>query len=410
MPATFVVHYAEIALKGKNRPDFVRALRHNLTRALSQVGDLDISSREGRFIIKVNGDAEIAKSRLSTVFGVAWYAEAIPVSGDYDSIKDSVLHLAQAAGGSTFMIDARRTDKSTPLSSLELARKLGAEVVAQTGWKVKLRDPDSRIHVDVLKDGALVYSNKTKGLGGLPVGTAGRVMHLFSGGIDSPVAAWLMMKRGCTPVYLHFYLAPTPQYALQSKITRLVKVLSQFSGKSTLLLIPFAEYQLATAGIPGDLEPSLFRRFMRMTAEALASDFDTAAISTGDCLSQAASQTLWNIGTFDEGSSLPVLRPLLTYDKDEVIQMGRNIGTYDLSIEKYKDCCAIITRHPKTRAKKDVISEYSKRLSFAELVRKSIEAGTLAAYDTDSGEWKVLALNSLNQPRGVRVVTSVTLS
>lgn len=247
--------------------------------------------------------------------------------------------------------------------------------------KVDLTNPEVVIRVDVTKSNAFVYSNKTPGPGGLPVGTAGRVLHLFSGGIDSPVAAWLLMKRGCVPVYLHFYLAPTPRNALDSKVTKQVKVLSSYGGKSTLILIPFAEYQLATAEGPGDLEPSLFRRFMRMTAEALAPALGAVAVSTGDSLSQAASQTLWNLASFDHGSSLPILRPLLAYDKDEIIGMARRISTYDLSLEEYKDCCAIITRHPRTRVKSDLVDEYVRRLRLPELVQTVLDQGTLVSYN-----------------------------
>ena len=247
--------------------------------------------------------------------------------------------------------------------------------------------------MDVLKGNALVYSDRSKGPGGLPLGTAGRVMLLFSGGIDSPVAAWLLMKRGTRPVYLHFYLAPTPQTAVESKITRLVKVLSAYEGKSTLVLVPFAEYQLATTGIPSGLEPSLFRRFMRMTAEALAPRFDAKAVSTGDSLSQAASQTLWNIAASDEGSTLPVLRPLLTYDKDEIITLARRIGTYDLSLEEYKDCCAIITRHPKTRVKGKELSEQVDRLGLRGLVWEVLAKASLVTYTPHGDALKVSPLS-----------------
>jgi len=201
-----------------------------------------------------------------------------------------------------------------------------------------------------------------------------------------------MMKRGTRPVYLHFYLAPTPQAAVESKITRLVKVLSAYEGRSTLVLVPFADYQLATIGVPGELEPSLFRRFMRMTAEGLAPRFGAAAVSTGDSLSQAASQTLWNIASFDDGSSLPVLRPLLTYDKDEIINLARRIGTYELSLEEYKDCCAMITRHPRTRVKGNVLSDYIVTLGLQDLVWGSIGKATLVTYNPAMGALKVTPL------------------
>jgi len=387
----FVVHYSEIALKGNNRPEFVRALRRNINRALAGIDHATILS-EGRFVVDTAGAEDEVSRRLSSVFGVSWFAPVTVVKPGYPEILSEVLKASRSAGGSSFKISPRRSDKGFPVTSQELAVRLGAEVVKATGKSVDLSEPDLTVHVDVGRDKAFVYTDRSRGPGGLPLGTAGRVMHLFSGGIDSPVAAWLMMKRGTRPVYLHFYLAPTPQAAVDSKVTRLVKALSAFEGKSTLLLVPFAEYQLATTGVPGELEPSLFRRFMRLTAEGLSARFGASAISTGDSLSQAASQTLWNIASFDEGSSLPILRPLLTYDKDEIVALARRIGTYDLSLEEYKDCCAMITHHPRTRVKPALLSEFVERFGLQDLVWKSAERATLVTYNPAKGLLKTSPL------------------
>ena len=313
MPSQFVVHYSEVALKGNNRPEFVRALRRDIRRSLHGI-EHTCTLSEGRFLVRTEADEGEVGKRLGRVFGVSWYAPVATVSQDYSAILSAVLSSAKGTGARTFRIVSRRTDKSFSMTSGQLASALGAEVVGSTGMGVALDDPRDSIHVDVLWGSALIYTDKRRGPGGLPLGTAGRVIHLFSGGIDSPVAAWLLMKRGTRPVYLHFYLAPTPESAIDSKITRLVRVLSGCGGKSTLVLFPFAEYQLATAGAPPEVEPSLFRRFMRMAAEGVASKFQATAISTGDSLSQAASQTIWNMASFDAGSTLPIFRPLLTYD------------------------------------------------------------------------------------------------
>ncbi len=383
----FVVHYAEVALKGNNRPEFIRTLRKGLNRALSGI-DHRLTLSDGRFLLEAEGDAREVSQRLSHVFGVAWYAPAMKVGSDYQSVERAVVEAEKSAPPGSFKVFARRSDKSFPMTSQELAVRLGAEVVKASGRRVDLSNPSVGIHVDVVKGGALVYTDRRRGPGGLPLGTAGRVMHLFSGGIDSPVAAWLMMKRGSVPVYVHFYLAPTPQAAVESKVTELVKVLAAYGGKSTLVFVPFAEYQLATAGIPADLEPSLFRRFMRMTAEELAPRFGASAISTGDALSQAASQTLWNLASFDEGSSLPILRPLLTFDKDEIIGLARRVGTYELSLEEYKDCCAMITRHPRTRVKGVLLDEYVERLRLRDLVLETVQKATLVTFNPAGGALK----------------------
>ncbi len=392
MVNTFVLHYAEVALKGNNRAEFVRALRRSINRALAGV-EHRLTLYEGRFLVETSGDEAETERRLSRVFGVSWFAPISSVAPEYAKILSAVLDSARSGPPGSFKIFARRSDKTFPLTSQELATRLGAEVVRETRRTVRLSEPDLSIHVDVVKGRGLVYAEKVRGPGGLPLGTAGRVMHLFSGGIDSPVAAWLMMKRGTIPVYLHFYLAPTPKNAVDSKVTRLVKALSAYGGKSTLVMVPFAEYQLATAEVPGELEPSLFRRFMRMTAEGLAPWFGASAISTGDSLSQAASQTLWNMAAFDEGSTLPVLRPLLTYDKDEIIALARRIGTYDLSLEEYKDCCAIITRHPKTRVKGAQLTECIDRYGLRDLVWKTIEGATLVTYNPSGDVLKAAPLS-----------------
>jgi tRNA uracil 4-sulfurtransferase len=380
MRSSYVVHFSEIALKGKNRPDFIRVLRRNLIRSLQGLSP-EVRLTDGRFFVTAEGPGTEVARRLKGTFGVSWFSTASFVEPKYQMILPQVLHAAKDSNGRTFKVEPRRSDKSFPLSSHELAVKLGDAVAADSGMSVDLSSPDVTIHVDVTRSRAVVYSAKESGPGGLPVGTAGRVLHLFSGGIDSPVAAWLLMKRGCVPIYLHFYLAPTVRTPLESKITGLVKVLSSSCGKSTLVLVPFAEYQLATSDAPSDLEPSLFRRFMRMVAEELARRFEAVAIGTGDSLSQAASQTIWNVSSFDAGSSLPILRPLLTYDKEEIVSLAKRIGTYDLSLEDYKDCCAMITRHPRTRVKAEVLAEYVNRLGLQDLVWKSLQRATLATYN-----------------------------
>jgi len=395
VPKTYVVHYAEVALKGKNRPEFARALRHNIRRALAPLGEVGIVSTDGRFLVDTAGGEEAVGNALSRVFGIAWFARASVVKAEFDSIRTEVLVSARQGAG-TFMIAARRTDKSFPLSSMELSRRLGTEVVETLGRPVSLSEPSMTIHVDVMTGRALVYSEKRMGPGGLPLGTAGRVMHLFSGGIDSPVAAWLLMKRGCQPIYLHFYHAPAPQYALDSKVSKIVRLLTRYSGRSSLVLIPFAEYQIATAGAPGDAEPSLFRRFMRLTAEALAPVFGASAVATGDSLSQAASQTLWNMAVFDRGSGLPILRPLLGFDKEEIVRLAKRIGTYEPSIEEYLDCCAIVTRHPKTRVKVELVDSWARSLNFAAVARHCLSLGTLATFDAQRQSPDVSELKQLS--------------
>lgn len=392
MPSRFVAHYGEIGTKGSNRPVFEHSLERNIRSSLLGLAGLHVRRAHQRFIVTVDDDASAAaRERLGKVFGLVWYAEVESTSLSYSEIIEAaVKKLRDAKGGSTFRVRARRSDKSYPMSSQELARKLGQDIIARLGLTVDLTEPDVTLFVDVLVDQCLVYSARTRGLGGLPVGVSGRVLHLLSGGIDSPVAGWLLMKRGCRPTYLHFYLAPGPQDVIQSKVIELVRHLGGYGGDPELILIPFAPYQLATTDLPQEFEPVVFRRFVRMVAEALSSELGYPAISTGDNLAQVASQTLQNIVCIDSGSSLPTLRPLLTFDKEEIVDLAKRVGTYEISLREYKDCCSIISRHPRTRMKVRDVDAAVSHFRFDELVGKCIDGGSVVTVNSDGTATKPL--------------------
>jgi thiamine biosynthesis protein ThiI len=269
------------------------------------------------------------------------------------------------------------------MTSQELARRLGEDIIARLGLTVDLSEPGVNLSVDVISEEALVYAERVRGPGGLPVGSSGRVLHLLSGGIDSPVAAWLMMKRGCAPAFLHFYLAPGPAPIVASKISDLVRELSQRGEEQRLILIPFSPYQVATTDLRQEFEPVVFRRFMRMVAERVAAALSMPAISTGDSLAQVASQTLQNIACIDSGSSLPTLRPLLGYDKDEIVRLAKEVGTYETSLLEYKDCCSIVSKHPRTRMKIADVDEAARFLAFDDLADRCISMGTVVYFRED---------------------------
>ncbi len=385
MLSRIVVHYGEIGTKGANRQVFEASLRRNILAALSGLGEVRVKMVDNRFFVILEGEKiPDAKARLAKVFGIVWFAQVETSPLTYPEIRETVFSvLAGCQKEMTFRVSVRRPNKSFGMTSQELAGRLGEDVIERLGMAVNLTLPDVTLYVDVISDEALVYRERLKGPGGLPVGVSGRVLHLLSGGIDSPVAAWLMMKRGCRPVYLHFYVAPSADPIVHSKIGDLIRQLSQSGEDSRLILIPFSPYQLATTDLPPEFEPVVFRRFMRMVAESLASALEFPAISTGDNLAQVASQTLQNIACIDSGSSLPTLRPLLGYDKDEIIRLARQVGTYETSILDYKDCCSIVSRHPRTRMKIEDVDESCRRLRFDELATKCISLGSMATFRDD---------------------------
>jgi tRNA uracil 4-sulfurtransferase len=396
LPAQFVVHYGEVGTKGDNRVVFESCLGKNIRSSLGELDRVEVRKLNQRFLVSIDEErvAE-AKEKLACVFGIAWFAQVESAPLEYPAILEKAVALLRSAsdgkeGRRTFRVSVRRPNKSFGMSSQDVARKLGEDLIAALDLEVDLSSPGTEVCVDIISDRALLYVEKVRGLGGLPVGVTGRVLHLLSGGIDSPVSAWLMMKRGCKPVYLHFYIAPTPQSVVESKLADLVKVLSGFGSGTRVILIPFAPYQLATQELPEDFEPTVFRYFMRLVAERLAEDLQFPAISTGDNLAQVASQTIYNIACIDRGCSVPTLRPLLAFDKDEIVQLAKKVGTYEISLKEYKDCCSIISRHPKTRMRWDHVEESARRFRFGELVTQCILMGSVVSFGRADGEAPLL--------------------
>ncbi|MDA4136246.1 MAG: tRNA 4-thiouridine(8) synthase ThiI [Thaumarchaeota archaeon] len=393
MSSSIVVHYGEIGIKGANRPIFEKSLERNIRSSLRGLDGLRVKKVNQRFFVTVeDGMVSEARERLARVFGVAWYAKVENVPLSYPAILETAVRVLDGCErDSTFRVSARRSDKSFDMSSQDVARKLGEDIIARLGLKVNLSQPETTLFVDIVRDQAIVYREHVRGPGGLPVGSSGRVLHLLSGGIDSPVAAWLMMKRGCRPTFLHFYLAPGPQSVLDSKVVDLVRSLGRYGGDSQLILIPFAPYQLATVGLPSEYEPIVFRRFVRMVAELVSADLGYPAISTGDNLAQVASQTLQNLVCIDSGSAVPTFRPVLGYDKEEIVQLAKVIGTYEISLREYKDCCSIVSRHPRTRMKVKDVDESCSRFNFDELARRCVSMGDIVTVAADQTTVKPLA-------------------
>jgi thiamine biosynthesis protein ThiI len=372
-----LIHYSEIGTKGRNRGFFERRLRDDVRARLAPKDVLDVKLDNGRLVAPLapGHDAARIQSELAQVFGIAWYAFGRHIPRDEESLKARCVEMAkESAEAKTFKVYVKRVDKAYPLSSDELCRRLGQVVGESVGLKVDLENHDLGLHVEILPDKALIYTERTEGLRGMPRGSSGRILCLFSGGIDSPVAAWMMMRRGAQVDLLHFHPYPTNEEVLGTKITEQHEVLKTFNPRSVLYLVPHAVYQAAAAlKVPMAYETVLFRRFMLKAAEALAAKRDLKALITGDCLGQVASQTLENMAAAQSGLELPVFQPLISMDKDDIVQAAKKIGTFELSNKPYKDCCSLMSRRPKT-----MVAVQRARTLEAELGLPSLIPPTLA--------------------------------
>jgi len=391
-----VVHYGELGLKGANRPDFIRQLRNNLRQKLQAAGcSWAVRSIPGMLLVDVPEEAdEAALARageaIGQVFGVAWHGPAtvVPHGGfvgeqaaaDWDRLTAAALVMARKREdpNASFAVRVRRGDKRLPFRSVDLERRLGGAILQETQWRrVDLTRPDVTFYVDVRERESLVLAQRLPGPGGLPVGCAGRVLTLLSGGIDSPAAAWLLAKRGCRVDFLHFSAdEPNAEAIRNSKIWELARSLARWTLGARLWVAPYTFFDLALMRGRVDHELVLFRRFILRAAERLAGELGAEALATGDSLSQVASQTLSNLAAASEAARMPILRPLIAYDKEEIVRLARRIGTYEIAIRPYKDCCALISRHPKTRSRADKIAALEARLfpDYERLIEQTLQA------------------------------------
>ncbi|MCI0529166.1 MAG: tRNA 4-thiouridine(8) synthase ThiI, partial [Nitrospira sp.] len=369
--------YHELALKGKNRPFFIRQLVKNLLSATRELGVQQALRQPGRIILELDQNAQKTeiKQRLGKVFGVANFSPAHKMPLEIEIIKKMISQLIQEKTFGSFRIRARRGDKAFPMNSVQINEVVGAWIKQATGSRVDLDNAELTIHIEVLTREAFCYFEKLPGPGGLPVGVSGRVVCLLSGGIDSPVAAYRMMKRGADPVFVHFHSYPFLSRASQEKTRDLLKLLAQYQYVSKLYLVPFGELQRQVVlSTPAPLRVILYRRLMMRIAEVIARQNHAMALVTGESLGQVASQTLENISVIQEASSLPILRPLIGMDKEEIIQQAEGIGTYEISIIPDQDCCQLfVPKHPVVKCSLDDAKKAEQRLDVHGLVKLALE-------------------------------------
>jgi tRNA uracil 4-sulfurtransferase len=379
-----IVHYQEIALKGKNRPWFVARLVRNLRQALS---DLDVQAVRvlmGRIeiVLGPNADWTAVGARLERVFGIGNFAKAGRAPLDVDAIAARILDDLGAMQAGSFRVSARRADKRFPLTSPQIEREVGGRIKEARHWTVNLSAPELTIHVEALTDEAFYFFGKHQGAGGLPVGASGRVVALLSGGIDSPVAAWRLMRRGCRVVFLHFHSYPVLSRASQEKVRELANLLTQYQYASRLLLVPFADLQQQVIlTVPAPLRVVIYRRLMMRIAEEVARRQRALALVTGEVVGQVASQTVENLNRINEVVTLPVLRPLIGMDKEEITAQAQQLGTYPISIIPDQDCCTLFTpRHPATKARRGDVERAEAPLPIQEMVEKALAAAVVEEF------------------------------
>jgi thiamine biosynthesis protein ThiI len=381
---SIVVHYQEIALKGKNRPWFVARLVRNIREAVRGLGVEDVRVLMGRIEIVLGPGAswDAVRGRLSTVFGIANFAKAGRAPLDVDTIAAEILKDLGPEDPATFRVSARRADKRFPLSSPQIEREVGGRIKEARGWTVNLAEPELTIHVEALTGEAFYSFGKERGAGGLPVGSSGRVTCLLSGGIDSPVAAWRMMRRGCRVHFVHFHSYPILSRASQEKARELATSLARFQFDSKLFLVAFGEIQQRVVlAVAPPLRVVIYRRLMMRIAERIAQRHRSQALVTGDVVGQVASQTLENMSAIGRVVTLPVLRPLVGMDKDEITAEAQRLGTYPISIIPDQDCCTLFTpRHPATRAKVYDVERAEANLPIDEIVAQASDAAEVEHY------------------------------
>jgi thiamine biosynthesis protein ThiI len=374
--ASVIVHYQELALKGRNRPWFVASLVRSIRLALADLDVISVQSLMGRIEVKLGAASwDEVRKRLSGLPGIGNFAAATHVAPDLEAIADGVLKAIANRPATPFRISARRADKRFPLSSPEIERLIGRRVQDATGWPVDLSHPQLRIHVDVVTNDAFFYFERERGPGGLPIGTSGKVTCLLSGGIDSPVAAWRMIKRGCRVSFVHFHSYPVLSRASQDKARALAELLTRHQLSSRLVLVSFAPVQQQIVlSVPPALRVVIYRRMMVRIAERLARRVGAQALVTGDVIGQVASQTLENLTVVGEAATLPMLRPLVGFDKEEITREAQQLGTYEISIIPDQDCCTLFTpRFPATRATRDAVERAEAALDVQGLVDAAVE-------------------------------------
>lgn len=374
-----IVRYGELTLKGSNRKKFVNQLKTNVTRALKPLEGFHIKGKRDRMYIELSDEADIDEiiDRLSKVYGIKSISPVLKTENNDQAIAEVAVRLAQSfEKGSTFKIDVKRSDKSYHKDTYELQREIGGEVLKNVeGLTVDVKRPQHEIRVEVRLDAIYLYVDVIQGSGGLPVGTGGKTLLMLSGGIDSPVAGMEVMKRGVTIEAIHFHSPPFTSEKAKEKVIELTRILSERVGPIKLHIVPFTELQKQiNKSVHPRYTMTSTRRLMMRVADQLVHKIGALGIVNGENLGQVASQTLNSMYAINHVTSTPVLRPLLTLDKEDIVKKAKDIGTFEVSIQPYEDCCTIFTpKNPVTEPDFDKVVEYESVFNFDDMVDEAVE-------------------------------------
>ena len=375
-----IIFFGELSTKGKNIMNFIRLLGNNIKYALRDFKNLTYEIRKDHIIILLNGeDFSEVKKPLKKVSGIGSFALAKNVDKNMDAISEEAKEVYLLSKKTTFKVETRRADKDFPIHSDDVSRKVGSYILRSVETaKVDVHNPEVMIHIMIRLEGAYVYAIKEKGMGGYPLGIAGKSLCLLSGGIDSPVAAYLMMKRGVKLECIHFAAPPYTSQAVIDKIHDLLHVLNEYQPDIKLYVVPFTELERKIYEVAG---PSycvtVMRRMMMRIAERIANKHNDLILSSGESIGQVASQTLPSMKVIEECCHLPMVRPLACTDKSEIIQIAKDIGTYDISIRPFEDCCTIFTLNdPVTHPSLEVVNKIESEFDWQTMVSDCVKNTT----------------------------------
>ena len=383
-----MIRFGELSTKGKNKKDFIRTLADNVKNALKDWPELSFETRYDHIYVGLNGlDYQPVIERLQDVSGIHALSLVYRCDKDVEAMKESALRLINEEEGKTFKVKVKRGDKTYPLISDEITRIVAGHILRNTDHlKVDVHNPDILLSIEVRQEAAYIFCKTFLGAGGYPLGVGGKTMHMLSGGIDSPVAAYLMMKRGVSIECIHFASPPYTQMGVIYKLEDLLKVLTRYQPRIRLHIVPFTKIQEAIYdNAPESYCITLMRRMMFRLADALSKRRKCPVISSGESIGQVASQTLQSMHVINAVTNTPVIRPLATTDKLEIIKISKKIGTYDISIRPYEDCCTIFTpKAPKTMPHQDEVEEFEKKFDYESMIRDAINNVEVKIITSDS--------------------------